>query len=40
MHSLDDGVKLGGWNAHEMFKTNMEKFNVGSSYDAELSQYT
>ena len=29
-----------GWDPNEMFKTNAERFDVKSSYDPSLSQYT
>ena len=29
-----------GWSAEEMFKTNQEKYNVQTMYDASMSDYT
>ena len=29
-----------GWDAEEMFNTNADKFDIKSSYDPNLSQYT
>ncbi|KAL3856752.1 hypothetical protein ACJMK2_011474 [Sinanodonta woodiana] len=41
----DDMLPLGsepsnGWDVNEMFRTNKEQFNVQSSYDESLTQYT
>ncbi|KAL4223708.1 Ataxin 2-like [Mactra antiquata] len=39
--TLDEGDKSSnGWDANDMFYTNAEKFNVQSSYDESLGQYT
>ncbi|KAL9982057.1 hypothetical protein ACROYT_G010847 [Oculina patagonica] len=37
---LEDNVKVNGWSADEMFKTNQEKFGVTSTYSDDLLQYT
>jgi len=29
-----------GWDVNEMFHTNAERFNVQSSYDETMAQYT
>lgn len=29
-----------GWTAEDMFETNKSKFNVESSYDEEMTDYT
>jgi PAB1-binding protein PBP1 len=36
---LDD-CSEGGWSAEEMIRTNEAKFNVSSTYDSSLAQYT
>ncbi|XP_064612210.1 ataxin-2-like protein isoform X2 [Liolophura sinensis] len=35
-----EGDASNGWDPNEMFKTNREQFNVQSTYDDKLSQYT
>lgn len=37
---LEDNVKVNGWSADEMFKTNEEKFGVTSTYSDDLLEYT
>lgn len=37
---LEDNVKVNGWSADEMFKTNEEKFGVKSTYNEDLLEYT
>ncbi|XP_068678937.1 ataxin-2-like protein isoform X1 [Montipora foliosa] len=37
---LEDNIKVNGWSADEMFKTNQEKFGVTSTYSETLEQYT
>lgn len=37
---LEDDVKVNGWSADDMFKTNKEKFGVKSTYSDDLLQYT
>lgn len=37
---LEDNMRVNGWSADEMFKTNKEKFGVTSTYNDDLLQYT
>ncbi|KAK3084029.1 hypothetical protein FSP39_007045 [Pinctada imbricata] len=38
--ALDSRDSPNGWDPNDMFRTNAERFNVKSSYDDSLSQYT
>ena len=43
--ALDDvdileGGKSNGWDAMDMFRTNRDKFQIESTYDPNMGQYT
>ncbi|XP_065831326.1 ataxin-2-like isoform X2 [Oscarella lobularis] len=39
--NLEDATKFGGgWDAEDMFRTNRKKFNVKSSYNETMTEYT
>jgi PAB1-binding protein PBP1 len=37
---LDKNDKGNGWAVEDMFETNEQKFNIGTSYNPEMTEYT